>query len=181
MPRSKPIWQNDSATLYDDRNQPTARLLEQVAWLMDRAFKIPGTNISVGLDALFGLFPVGGDILTGFVQIGVVLLALAHYRVPRAVAARMMANVLLDIGVGAVPVVGDVFDVFFKANTRNLQLLNEVQKHHEKGEVIPSSPSIWYLVGIAAILILALGFVIALFVVLLLALFSWIGHGPKPL
>ncbi len=50
--------------------------LESLAWLMDRAFQIPGTKISVGLDAILGLLPVGGDVLTGIVQVGIVVLAL---------------------------------------------------------------------------------------------------------
>jgi hypothetical protein len=104
-------------------SRAVARNLERVAWLMDRAIKIPGTRITLGLDALVGLIPVGGDILTGLVQAGLVLVALKYYRVPRAVAARMLGNVLLDIGVGAIPLVGDLFDVAFKANTKNLKLL----------------------------------------------------------
>src|SRR3954468_23996934 len=83
------------------------RGLEQLTWLMDRAIKVPGTNITIGLDALLGLLPVGGDAMTGLIQTGIVLVALFHYRVPRAVAARMMANVLLDTALGAVPLLGD--------------------------------------------------------------------------
>lgn len=108
-----------------------ARNLERVAWLMDRAVKIPGTKINVGLDAVLGLLPIGGDIATGLVQAGVVLVALAHYRVPKAVAFRMMANVLLDMSVGAIPVLGDLFDVAFKANTRNLKLLEPYRQPDE--------------------------------------------------
>ena len=70
------------------------RGLDQLAWLMDRAIRIPGTRITVGLDALLGLLPVGGDFLTGVIQSAIVLVALYRYRVPRAVAARMAANVL---------------------------------------------------------------------------------------
>ncbi len=99
-----------------------ARNLERIAWLMDRAIKIPGTNISLELDALLGLLPVGGDVLTGFVQAGLVLVALKHYRVPRAVAARMMGNVLLDIAVGAIPLLGDMFDVFFKPEFQSISI-----------------------------------------------------------
>lgn len=105
------------------RTREMAETLERIAWLMDRAFTIPGTKVRVGLDALLGLLPIGGDVATGLVQVGVVLVALAHYKVPKAVAARMMANVLLDVGVGAIPVLGDLFDMAFKANTRNLKLL----------------------------------------------------------
>jgi len=67
-------------------DRPNVRGLEQIAWLMDRAITIPGTRITVGLDALLGLLPVGGDVLTGLIQTGIVLVALFHYRVPRAVA-----------------------------------------------------------------------------------------------
>ncbi len=106
-----------------DRREAMARNLERLAWLMDRAFHIPGTRIRVGLDAIVGLLPVGGDVLTGLVQAGLVLVALRHYKVPRIVAAHMAANVLIDIIVGAIPLLGDLFDIGFKANTRNVQLL----------------------------------------------------------
>jgi hypothetical protein len=90
---------------------------------MDRAFVVPGTKVRFGLDGLLGLLPLGGDVATGLVQTGLVLVALGRYRVPTAVAARMMGNVLLDVGVGTVPLLGDLFDVAFKANTRNMALL----------------------------------------------------------
>ncbi len=105
---------------YPDRLLP---LLNRVAWLMDRAFRVPGTNARFGLDGLLGLLPLGGDVATGLVQAGLVLIALRHYRVPPSVAARMVANVLIDVGIGAIPVLGDLFDFAFKANTRNLALL----------------------------------------------------------
>jgi hypothetical protein len=105
------------------RDQAVARNLERVAWLMDRAVTIPGTRITVGLDALLGLLPVGGDVLTGLVQAALVLVALRHYKVPKTVAARMMTNVLVDVAVGSIPILGDLFDVGFKANTRNVKLL----------------------------------------------------------
>ena len=100
-----------------------ARNLERIAWLMDRAIRIPGTKITLGLDAILGLLPLGGDVLTGFVQVMLVLVALRTYRVPKHVAARMVGNVLLDVAVGTIPVLGDLFDVAFKANTANLKLL----------------------------------------------------------
>ena len=72
-----------------------------------------------GSDALLGLLPIGGDLLTGLVQAGLVLVALKYYRVPKSVAARMVGNVLLDVAVGAIPVLGDMFDAVFKANTEH--------------------------------------------------------------
>lgn len=99
------------------------RRLEQVAWLMDRAFTVPGTNLKVGADAIIGLFPGVGDLATGAVQAWLVLTALQHYKVPSHVAMRMVGNVLLDIGFGSIPILGDFFDAAFKANTLNLRLL----------------------------------------------------------
>lgn len=107
----------------DDFVDPMARGLSRLAWVMDRAWGIPGTRVRLGLDSVLGLLPVGGDVMTGLVQAALVLVALNRYSVPPSVAARMMGNVLLDVGVGAIPLVGDVFDVAFKANTRNLHLL----------------------------------------------------------
>ena len=116
------------------RHEAMARNLERLAWLMDRAFHIPGTRITVGLDALVGLLPIGGDVLTGLVQAVLVLIALRHYKLPKSVAARMAANVLIDVAVGAIPLLGDLFDIGFKANTRNIQLL-EPYRHRDPREV----------------------------------------------
>jgi hypothetical protein len=119
---------------------PVAQLLGRVAYLMDRAFTVPGTGVRFGLDGLIGLLPLGGDVATGLVQAGLVLIAVGRYRVPPAVAAQMMANVLLDIGVGVIPVVGDLFDIAFKANTRNMTLLEPYVHPREAGPLPRSSP-----------------------------------------
>lgn len=147
-----------------DRPHAGASGLEWLAWLMDRAFRVPGTNVRVGLDALIGLFPFGGDFVTGLIQAGIVLAAVYHYRVPKAVAARMVANVLLDVGVGSIPLVGDLFDVAFKANTRNMQLLRDARDHQARGLPQPSAPSVRYLVGLGAILGAALVLVLGGFI-----------------
>ncbi len=148
--------------------------LEKLAWLMDRAFTIPGTNIKVGLDALIGLLPVGGDVLTGLVQVGIVLVALIHYRVPRAVAARMAANVLLDVGLGAVPLLGDAFDAVFKANTRNIKLLTEVQEQRAHHRPVATWGSWVFLGAIAFILIAGLALVVIGFI----AVVTWLLRRP---
>jgi len=146
--------------------------LDQLAWLMDRAIRIPGTQITVGLDALLGLLPVGGDFATGLIQTGIVLVALFHYRVPRAVAARMAANVLLDTTLGAIPFLGDVFDVFFKANTRNVQLLRQVQQDRSRHQEVNSWSSILYLGFLALALIAMLGLLLIGFISVVL----WLIH-----
>lgn len=148
--------------------------LDRLAWLMDRAIPIPGTKIRVGLDALLGLIPVGGDALTGIIQVGLVLVAMAHYKVPKAVAARMAANVLLDVGVGAIPLLGDVFDVFFKANTRNMALLKDIETKQKLNQPISTTSSKLYLIGIAAILLLA----VALVVIGFITVVAWLLKRP---
>ena len=150
--------------------------LERLAWLMDRAIVIPGTNIRVGLDAILGLLPVGGDFICGLIQTGLVLVALRNYRVPKPVAARMAANVLLDLGVGAIPFVGDAFDAAFKANTRNLKLLAEVREHQSRGEPMPAAPSVLYLAGIAAVLLLGLGLILVGLVTVIAWLWKAVSH-----
>jgi hypothetical protein len=122
------------------RREVMMRNLERLAWLMDQAFPIPGTRIRIGLDALLGLLPIGGDVLTGLVQAALVLVALNHYKVPKTVAVRMAANVLIDIAIGAIPLFGDLFDIAFKANTRNIQLL-ESYRHQAPIAVERPSPS----------------------------------------
>lgn len=148
--------------------------LERLAWLMDRAFKIPGTPIRVGLDAILGLLPVGGDLATGLIQAGIVLVAMVHYKVPKPVAARMAANVLLDIAVGSIPLLGDAFDVAFKANTRNLQLLTQVQQQRVQHKTVATASSVWYIAGIAAAMLGVLALVLVGFVTVI----AWLWKHP---
>lgn len=144
--------------------------LESIAWLMDQAIPIPGTRFRVGLDAILGLLPIGGDALAGIVQVGIVALALYRHQVPKVVAGRMAANVLLDLSVGAIPILGDLFDVFFKANTRNLALLREVQALQAAHQEIPTGPSRRYLMGLVLGLVGLLALIFGAFV----ALVVWI-------
>lgn len=163
-----------------DRDHPSRTStdgLERFAWLMDRAFQVPGTNIRFGLDALIGLLPFGGDALMGLLQVGMVLVGMKRYQVPKSVAIRMAANILLDMGLGSIPLLGDLFDVYFKANTRNLRLLQEAQLHEQKGERMPSGPSRRYLIGLGIAFFVLLGVMVAALVVLFLwVLKALLGH-----
>jgi len=145
--------------------------IERLAWIMDRALKIPGTPIRVGLDAILGLLPVGGDLLTGTIQAGIVLVAMGKYKVPKAVAARMAANVLLDIAVGSIPVVGDAFDVFFKANTKNLKLLGDVQRQRAARQPVATGSSVGFLVLLGLLMFGTLALVLVGMATILLWLF----------
>ncbi len=101
---------------------PTARRARRVARLLDETFTVPGTDLKLGIDGLIGLIPVVGDAIGAALSATVLAMA-AREGVPPAVLARMAGNVLLELLIGAIPVVGDVFDFVFKANRRNADLL----------------------------------------------------------
>ena len=111
------------------REQRIARI-DALATLMDTAFVIPGTEVRFGLDALIGLVPGIGDAITTVMSLFIVSEARA-LGAPPTLIARMLANVALDSLVGAVPLAGDVFDVAFRANRRNMALL---RAHLDKAE-----------------------------------------------
>jgi hypothetical protein len=96
--------------------------VELLARWMDSVFVIPGTGIRFGLDAIVGLIPGLGDTLTSVVSL--YILKVASLRgVPRVVLARMALNIAIDYMLGSVPVVGDAFDIYWKANLKNVDLL----------------------------------------------------------
>lgn len=97
--------------------------IERIARLMDGAVRLPVIG-PVGLDAVLGLFPVAGDLVSGGISVLLIAKSL-KYGVPHDVIARMLANVLFDVIVGAVPIAGDVADMWFRANIRNVAILRE--------------------------------------------------------
>jgi len=103
------------------RHQPASEL-EQLAQLMDAVFIIPGTNIRFGLDAVLGLIPGLGDAATSIVSM-MILQTASRQGLPRTTMLRMAANVAIDFLLGSLPLVGDVFDVFWKSNQMNVDLL----------------------------------------------------------
>jgi hypothetical protein len=102
--------------------------LDALASLMDSAIVIPGTNIRFGADAIVGLVPGIGDAVTAGVGCLIILEA-RRMGAPRHIVARMIGNIAVDGLVGTVPVVGDLFDLAFRANLRNMRLL---RKHFER-------------------------------------------------
>jgi len=98
------------------------RRLDRLAHLMDGAFRVPGTRWRFGLDGLLGFLPGAGDSATALVSL-YVLVEAWRLGAPPGLVLRMLGNVGLDWAVGSVPLVGDVFDLAFKANRRNLALL----------------------------------------------------------
>lgn len=105
-----------------ERAPAVRRRLARLAWLLDASFRVPGTGVRFGWDALIGLIPGVGDAATGLLAAWIVAEA-ARLGAPGSVLARMLGNVGLDLLVGAVPLLGDLFDAGFKANQRNVRLL----------------------------------------------------------
>lgn len=112
------------------RQQEVERVGSVVRWL-DDAIRVPGTRFGIGLDAALGFFvPVVGDLVTGVVALSVVVTAMRR-GVPRVVIARMLLNIGVDVVGGLVPVIGDAFDLVWRANTRNMALLERHQNELE--------------------------------------------------
>lgn len=110
--------------------------LERLRWLvqiLDESVRIPGTNFKFGLDAIIGLFPGGGDVV-GALMSGVMVHAAIRAGVPMSVLLAMLTNVTIDMLLGVVPVVGDAFDFAFKANKRNLALLEKFLAQPEEAK-----------------------------------------------
>ena len=103
--------------------QTQLQALRKLQRLLDEAFRVPGTGVRFGWDAIVGLVPGGGDVLTALLG-GAILVHAHRMRVPRVIQARMLINLGLDLVIGLVPFVGDVADVFWKSNTKNLALLD---------------------------------------------------------
>jgi hypothetical protein len=107
---------------------PELERLRALSRLLDSAFRIPGTGVRFGLDSLIGLVPGLGDAI-GAIFSGYLILQASRLGAPQSVIARMIANVGIDTAIGWVPVLGDLFDVGWKANNRNFALL---EKHVER-------------------------------------------------
>lgn len=98
--------------------------LELLSRLLDSAFVIPGTNQRIGLDPIIGLIPGLGDLISTVLSSYIIWEA-RQLGLPRWKIARMIGNVAADTVLGAIPLAGDVFDVFFRANRRNMRIVRE--------------------------------------------------------
>ena len=142
------------------------RWVERIARLMDSQFRLPGTRFRFGLDPLLGLVPIIGDLSTTAVSVALLLTMLRH-GASGAVVVRMALNILLDTVVGAIPILGNVFDFAYKSNERNVALL---RRHYAEGRHQGSGK------GLVVLLLLAFGVVFALVAWGSVALLSWVWH-----
>jgi hypothetical protein len=152
---------------------PVAEIRERLswlAWLLDSSIPIPGTRFTIGLEALIGLFPVIGD-LVGVLLSSYILKEAAALGAPRSILMRMAFNVGLEGLVGMIPFAGDVFDAAFKANQRNVRLLNAWLDRPEQATRASRAFVFWLAFGLIAFLVVicAAGFLLARWIWNLLA------------
>jgi hypothetical protein len=170
--RTSPAYLNAGSTSSTCSATPD---LYALAHLMDSAFRIPGLNIRVGLDPIIGLIPGIGDVVSTLVSL-YVLAAAQRYGVPRITTLRMGLNIGIDAIFGAIPIVGDLFDLSWKANKRNVALLQRhINAPHHLGHKAHRADWL-YVVGIAALVVTILA--VALYGAYLgvAAIFSWLGN-----
>ena len=113
---------------YMDEHDERLAHLDRLTELLDSRWRIPGLGIPIGIDGIASIFPVVGDSATGVVSAYLIYQA-SRLGVPRSVLLRMAGNAGLDWAVGSIPVIGTIFDIGFKANTRNVNLL---RRHLER-------------------------------------------------
>jgi Domain of unknown function (DUF4112) len=140
--------------------------LRRWAVLLDSIFRVPGTSIRFGLDAIIGLVPGLGDVVAPVFTVAVLLTAL-RMRVPAVVQARMVLNALIDMVIGLVPLLGDLVDVAWKADLRNVALL---ERHARPG--VPPSRGDYLFVFVCIGLVVLIAVVPVLLLIWLLSQFS---------
>jgi hypothetical protein len=143
----------------DEQRTRSLAQVEALAWLLDNSIPVPGTGgRRFGVDAVIGLVPGIGDIVSGALGLIVVWRG-SRMGLPRIVVGRMLLNTLLDIAVGAIPILGDAFDLWFKASTRNLGLM---RRHLERPDTSTRDDWLAVLLMLAAVIgiIVAIGWLI---------------------
>ena len=136
----------------------TSEQLDQLAWLLDNTFRVPGTKWRFGLEAVLGLVPGAGDIVSGFLGLFLLLRAF-QFKLPKIVIGRMLLNSLLDLTIGAIPFVGDVFDFVYKSNTRNMKLFHEFA-----GDPLRPTDKHWFFLAGLICVFGVIGFLILFFI-----------------
>lgn len=151
-----------------DRSVTIDASLERLAWLMDDLIRVPGLNWRFGLDALVGLIPGFGDTATSLASF-YILASAVRYRVPKITLLRMGLNIGIDYLVGSLPLVGDLFDAWWKSNQKNIALLQK--RATVSGEEARSGRlSDWLFVGLIILLLAGLALAAAAVSVYLLVI-----------
>jgi len=144
--------------------------LRYLSNLWDNALRIPGTNLRVGLESLIGILPFGGDVI-GLLLSCYILFHAIQFKLPKTILLRMVSNIIIDAVVGLVPILGDLFDTTWKANTRNVNIL----ENHLQQPTLSHSANRRFIVllwlGVVSISIVLIAICVVLFKLLLLVHF----------
>ena len=142
-----------------ERFHAAERRIGRVTHALDELIAVPGTPIKVGLDPVVGLIPIVGDAVAGIVGVWVIGEA-ARFGIPRVVLGRMAVNLLVDLAIGAIPLLGDIFDFAFRSNSRNLDLFRRHALDQDasiRGEQTLFVGLFLVLVGLAWLILQAVG------------------------
>jgi hypothetical protein len=157
------------ANIHREKISREFQWIERIARLMDSNFRIPGTRFHFGWDPILSLIPVAGNALS-YVISSILVIQMVRYGASGRVAAIMTFNVILDYLFSSVPVVGTIFDAMYKANNRNIRLL---QAHYEEGKYRGSAmPIIFTVVGVLLLILVVLFYLAMRFLSWLL---EWLG------
>lgn len=140
-------WESETPELSPDTRRRFRRL-ERLSWILDRSIPIGGRRI--GLDPILGLLPGAGDFIGSMLSL-YVLYEGARLGAPRGVLLRMGGNILIEAAIGVIPLVGDLFDFVWQANTRNMKLLH---RHHSTEWKPRSLAGVWLSVIVAIVLVI---------------------------
>jgi hypothetical protein len=157
--------QNSSPNPPNQSQIASLRRLRQISHLLDNAIPIPGTRYRIGLDPVLGLIPGGGDLISSIFA-GYVVFKAAQLGAPRETLVQMAANIVFDTVAGTVPVAGDLLDVTWKANVKNIELLDA-----HLGSPEPGKKADWLFV---AALLLGLMLIVGGVIFLSVMLFAWV-------
>ncbi|MEG3896392.1 MULTISPECIES: DUF4112 domain-containing protein [unclassified Microcoleus] len=157
--------QNSSPNTPSPSHVASLRRIRRISHLLDNAIPIPGTRYRIGLDPVLGLIPGGGD-LVGSIFAGYVVFKSAQMGVPQETLVKMAANIVFDTVAGTVPVAGDLLDVAWKANVKNIELLDA-----HLGSPEPGKKADWLFV---AALLLGLMLIVGSVIFLSVMLFGWL-------
>ncbi|MGB7893936.1 MAG: DUF4112 domain-containing protein [Microcoleus sp.] len=157
--------QNSSPNTLSPSHVASLRRLRRISHLLDNAIPIPGTKYRIGLDPILGLIPGGGDLISSIFA-GYVVFKSAQMGVPQETLVKMAANIVFDTVAGTVPVAGDLLDVAWKANVKNIELLDDHLGSPEQGKKAD-----WLFV---AALLLGLILIVGGVIFLSVMLFAWV-------
>ncbi len=153
-----------------DAKASTVRRLRRLSYLLDNAIPIPGTRYRVGLDPILGLLPGAGDFL-GTALSAYIVLEAARIGLPRASLIQMVTNIIFETVLGSVPVLGDVVDATWKANTKNLALVEEHLDVPQSNVPQSRQRTDWLFL---ALLLVALLFVVVVMAAISVMLLRWL-------